>query len=158
MNEDKVREAIGIGKSYDRPHTINEYEVVRKMVKTLEQAIAPEQPEIPEGCPVLCWYDDHEVAPVKTFCVEKREGSVYLTEKGCYNRVEIDYQRKGHVIPFECHKFDGESPVDDETSFITVFIKSHLHIQGRFEEVMRAGDCIWDERVLAYVIWPEWVK
>jgi len=140
MNEDKVREAIAI---LDE-RLVCKASVIHDARVLLEKAIAPEQPEIPEGCPVIVntglGGDD-----IITFM-----GQVPII---CHeDDITIDYQRKGHVIPWH----GGECPVDDQDAYMTVFTANGPYNVAsggaRWGEVSHAHD------IIAYVIWPEWVK
>ena len=158
MKEDKVKVAImelqvlrdavvpATGKTHlDGPITL------------LKEAIAPEQPEIPEGCPVLAWNDGDEHEKIRTFLYNTGYdcGEVYYRcgspdDYTAYNSIEIDYQRKGHVIPWHG---GVKSPVNNPDDIIIPIVRDRPNLGRR-----RAGFHIWDEETVAYVIVPEWVK
>ena len=146
MNEDKVREAIALG------HSINsdsESTVRNKMLALLAEAITPEQPEIPKGCPVLVWNYRKYIDCTETFYTEGMEDN--------YKHVEIDYQRKGHVIPWH----GGECPVDDKEAMITIYDRMGNIVNGAsysFDFEHDGNNVQKHHEIIAYVIWPEWVN
>ncbi|MCK5132727.1 MAG: hypothetical protein KAR40_11315 [Candidatus Sabulitectum sp.] len=139
VNEDKVKEAI------ERLATFvaedGRCSLATCALINLREAIAPEQPEIPEGCPVIITYDDGY----------KIYG--HMDDPSCSGAasIEIDYQRKGHVIPW----YGGKCPVDEGVR-IEVFRRDRKHTANGelicWRHANRGSD------VVAYVIWPEWVK
>ena len=140
MNEEKVREAIKTLKDAVHPFMID------KALLLLKEAIAP---EIPEGCPVLC-----KKVHGDGF-TETSETHYYETMEQHWDDVEIDYQRKGAVIPWH----GGECPVDGDTLVSCFFGSSG--VQRRLQaQYFRWGweDSGKQDDIIAYVIWPEWVK
>jgi len=86
MNEEKVREAIRFAKQQDdlcKP-ILQEPTTWRQFVTILEEAIAPDAPEIPEGCPVLVGHNEGEIDQERFYYRGLEEGHTCL---------EIDYQR-----------------------------------------------------------------
>ena len=142
MNEDKVREAID---------ALSEQRI--KVLNLLKEAIAPEQPEIPEGCPVLLKCIDFNET-LFTFW-NKKEWA------GRDVKVEIDYQRKGHVIPW--HGGSMELFAGNLTDNMFVFTRGGTN--GVLKKEVKGFSWEWANDaeqskydIIAYVIWPEWVK
>ena len=113
-------------------------------ISELKKLIAPEQPE---GVPVLVTY--------KRVMDEDLVEREYFDSKMNYGEclIEIDYQRKGSVIPWH----GGECPVDDKGAIVTVYYK------GGPGSSIKARNHNWENdnmtpNIIAYVIWPEWVK
>ena len=154
VNEDKVREAIKEIKTWGfAPLPVD------MIVAKLEQSIAPPKPEIPEGCPVLAWNDGEDKQKTHLYNVGHADGEVYYRcgDEGsyeAYEHIKIDYQRKGHVIPWH----GGECPVDDETVVLAYFrdgitrrIFNDKHKGWKHTGIETECD------IMAYVIWPTYL-
>ena len=153
VNENKVKEAIKEIKTWGFAPL-----PVGMIVAKLEEAIAPEQPEIPEGCPVLAG-SSPDSCTYPTFYVRK-EGMLHLTITESFPYVEIDYQRKGHVIPWHggACPFLG-NPIDDEEK-IMGFCRDGSTVNIEMDSI---ASSTWPHNgngadIIAYVIWAEWVK
>jgi len=151
MNEEKVREAQHIAEVFLSGYNGAD-ETVAAINDRLIEAMQPERPEIPEGCPVLVWNDGEEDLKYIQF--------YGYNNASMYDHVEIDYQRKGHVIPWH----GGECPVDGNTLVAVMFrsgIQSASRLAIRFSWKSSNGtttEHTSDNDIIAYVIWPEWVK
>ena len=132
MKEDKVREAIAV------LNACNTKLPITTALKLLAEAIAPEQPEIPEGCPVI-------ILPRYN---GEQEQEAFKNDNNSLRLMKIDYQRKGHVIPWH----GGECPVE-EHEMVTVFQEGWLKGGNRYTGTAKGQS--W-AKVVAYVIWPEW--
>lgn len=144
MNEDKVKEAYEL---LGNALTLGKVLEARSL---LEEAIAPEQPEIPDGCPVLMFNDEPNFKKATFYGC--KDGDIHISIDGNdYTYAEIDYTRKGHVIPWH----GGECPVDEDDTVHVIF-KSKASTCGdgmhtlRWKHKGNKGD------IIAYCIWPEW--
>ena len=147
MNEDKVRTAINIINAWGSAYPLS-LPTISEVAEMLEEAIAPPEPEIPEGCPVLVWNEDGKKGPT-FYCSSLRDA---------WDFVEIDYQRKGHVIPWhggDMKPIVGEGALGE----CDVFLRSGWH-----GVITSATSFSWEwakdagrgSDIIAYVIWPEW--
>ena len=132
-------------------------------VRTLKKLVEPKQLEIPEGCPVIAWNDGDEHKKIRTTLYNTGSdcGEVYYRcgsagDYEAFDTIEIDYQRKGHVIPWHGNT---PFPIDGAGAGIAYYkngasawfndattLKGWVHSGAR------------DRDIIAYVIWPEWVK
>ena len=142
MNEDKVREAIQL---------IEQSRICIPVVeKLLKEAIAPEKPEIPEGCPVLVrYYEDGPLCKEFYYGERNYDGST----------VEIDYERKGHVIPWH----GGSMDLFAGNLTYNMFVFTRGGTNGVLKKEVKGFSWEWANDaeqskydIIAYVIWPEW--
>ena len=114
----------------------------------LKEAIATE-PEIPEGCPVIITYSDSS----------KQE--TFKTKSNSLQHLEIDYQRAGHVIPWNGGDLERLG-INTSTDNLCVFTRNGNY--GPLKKCVQSFNWMWEDRkqkgydIIAYVIWPEWVK
>ena len=155
MKEDKVNKTLESIKDYMKKAS----DGIIELNSILNKAIATE-PEIPEGCPVLVWDRESQVGTQCAFYVgytpETQIHSAFTNSGFClWGNAEIDYQRKGHVIPWS----GGECPVDDDAE-VTVTLRDGS-MSSRCAEFLRwkyGSTYSINKDIIAYVIWPEWVK
>ena len=146
MNEDKVREAISILEDAG-------YSPAQKVVVLLKQSIAPDQAEIPDGCPVLVWNVEGEKYSGFYYGYSKDEcGYLICGDDELWNNIEIDYQRKGAVIPWD----GGECPIEDSSQ--VVYYRRDGGTGATSEGHVSWDHGFGDSDIIAYVITPNWIS
>ena len=142
LREDKVTEIIGElvmrGSSVDMA-TAN----------TLKKLFATE-PEIQEGVPVIC--SNPTSAEPQHLFYDRPVGNKHGANSVVWEHCEIDYQRPGHVIPWN----GGECPVDEST--VTVFYRSGYADTDNSMNLLEWKHYDNNGDIIAYCIWPDWVE
>ena len=159
MNEDKVREAAR--------EVIEQIQIARQWVDerywpalyekmdALRSLVEPEQPEIPDGVPVIISYDHPDACDDNEFYNHE-----FMKHFGSDVKITIDYQRKGHVIPW--HGGSMELFAGNLTDNMFVFTRGgtngvlNKEVKGfSWEWANDAEQSKYD--IIAYCIWPDYL-